>query len=106
VIELQWRAGVRRYLGHVFEVLPVHAAPGDARVHFFDGDLAELGLDVGGSETHFVEPGSRFDAWGKFAAPVPLTPALSPRRGGNVHRRRALLSASFFSMRRLAASSP
>ena len=47
LFELQRRAFVRRHLAHVFEVLPVDAAPGHARVGLLHGDVAHRRLDLG-----------------------------------------------------------
>ena len=57
----QRRARVRLDLGHVLEVLPVHAAPGDAVVAFLTVIVAERGLDLRPGKPSLVEARAGLD---------------------------------------------
>ena len=49
---------MRRDLAHVFEVLPVDAAPGDAVVDLGELDLAHGGLDLSAAKAFLIEAGA------------------------------------------------
>src|SRR5439155_17203025 len=45
-------------LAHVFEVLPMHAAPGDAFIDLFHYDFAQFGLDFRADKTVLIKAGA------------------------------------------------
>ena len=81
LLQLQRRAFVGRHLGHVLEVLPVDAAPGDALVDLLHRDLAHAGLDLVPDETLLVEAGAGLDLL-RLDRPAPARRHLDQRVGG------------------------